>query len=601
MSNYPSENFANADYKGRGEHEHGARLLQEAVEAFLRDGEKPPVRVPGQRQATDIQIPELSIHAMGMAPTSRSEFYLYTGGASKALSIQNLTKVDLDGSSYARVWDGKRSAEVHWGDRADQRYILYPMSDKTWMGDSETPNDGTAATSVKHFKSDNGSVQLKFSNGRTIQFSNRSSGEIRGTGERPSDNFVLRSTNNERYALVRSIDGLSEVRVQFSQSKSIEKERAKLLELLCSRATDEHTLHKVQADMMYLESVRLGQIEQNFKKRGMDSRSAHLAAESEIEETYRQATRLVEYKSFVRDKAERSDLPPGRLAVACAEQIIAHSARPSEIDQGRHPSCSTATLEVRTFSRYPGRAAKFVADLAANAQFHGRMKGKSMNIDLDSLEAHQDARVLAPASRERGIASQIFQVGAFNMMYALNDPDLSYKQEEISTSAERGDRLYDRKSRYKNIPLNRDNWMLDAYEEIVGVKEAPWIVCRDWYHRKNGNDRARVVHSVEALQHLMQETEKEGNFPLSLTIDTNNDSMPDASGDKERNPGSGTHAVTAYGFRAGKVPKIEMDNQWGADNDCLADKALTVDRVYDMMNDSHAFKIQLPWEKPKKW
>lgn len=600
MSKYHSDNFSNAaDCKGRTEKPFETRLLHEAVDAFLKDAEPKPVRVPGQKQAGDIQIPELSVRAMGMAPTSRSEFYLYTGDSSKALSTRDLTKTDLDGSSYARVWDGTRSAEVHWGDRPDQRYILYPMSDKTWMGESETPNDGTAPTTVKHFKSHDGTARLKFSNGRAIRF--ESEAKVSGTGERPSDNFSLHSTTTEKYALVRSADGLSEEKVQFSQSKSIEKERSKLLEQLASRATDEHTLYKVQADMMYLESARLKQMEDNFKKRGMDSKSANLAAQGEIEETYRQAARLVEYKSFVKDKVERTDLAPGRLAVACSEQLIAHAAHPSEIDQGRHPSCSTATLEVRTFSRYPGRAAKFVADLATSAQFHGRIKGTGMNIDLDSLLAHQDSRILAPGDGERGIASQIFQVGAFNLMYAMNDPDLSYKQEEISAKSERGDRLYDRQNRYKNIPFNRDNWMLDAYEEIVGVKEASWIVCQDWYHRKSGNDRALVVYSAEELRHLMQEAEKRGNFPLSLTIDTYNSSMPNAAREKDRNSGYATHAVSAYGFREGKVPKIELDNQWGADDDWLASKALSVERVYDMMNDSHAFRLQLPWEKPKKW
>ncbi len=602
MSNYPSEHFENAaDSKGRAENEFGTRLIQEAVQAFQRDVSTTPVRISGQKRVGDIQIPELSIRAMGMAATSRSEFCLYTGGSSKALTIRDLPQVDRDGSSYARVWDGSRGAEVHWGERPDQRYILYPMSDQTWQGESETPNDGTFATTVKHFKASDGTVQLKFGNGRAIQFSSPPRAELKGTGERPSENFILHSTNNEKYALVRSADGLSEERVQFSQSKSIEKERSKLLDLLRSRATDEHTLYKAQTDMMYLETVRVKQMEENFKKRGMDPRSANLAAQSEIEETYRQSARLVEYRSFVKDKEERTDLPPGRLAVACAEQLIAHAAHPSEIDQGRHPSCSTATLEVRAFSRYPGRAAKFVADLATAAQFHGRMKGTSMNIDLDSLQAHQESRVLAPGDGERGIASQIFQVGAFNLMYAMNDPDLSYKQEEISAKAERGDRLYDKQNRYKNIPFNRDNWMLDAYEEIVGVKESSWIVCQDWYHRKSGNDRALVVYSAEGLRHLMQEAEKQGNFPLSLTIDTYNSSMPNATREKDRNSGYATHAVTAYGFREGKLPKIELDNQWGADDDWLASKALSVERVYDMMNDSHAFRLQLPWEKPKKW
>lgn len=99
----------------------------------------------------------------------------------------------------------------------------------------------------------------------------------------------------------------------------------------------------------------------------------------------------------------------------------------------------------------------------------------------------------------------------------------------------------------------------------------------------------------------MQEAEKQGNFPLSLTIDTYNSSMPNATREKDRNSGYATHAVTAYGFREGKLPKIELDNQWGADDDWLASKALSVERVYDMMNDSHAFRLQLPWEKPKKW
>lgn len=605
VSKYNSEQSFIAettDDRGVQQEKNPIALAESVINELRAEPSSKNARIPGQKEPGDIEIPNLTINSLGLAAIDRTDFQLFSGPASKRLTLHDLKKVDVDGSSYARLWDGKRSAEVHWGDRPDQRYLLYPMENKQWRGESSTPNDGAAATVLNHVRLANGAVQLRFEDGRSLEISRITGGkDVFSTGPRRSEQFYLHLTEKEPYAIVKSVDGSKFEKVQFSSSKTIEEARKHLLEQFEYRATDEHTLCKLQTDMMYLETVRLKEMESNFKKRGMSSLSARLSAEAEIEQTYKEAARIAEFRSFIKDSKEWSELPPARLATACAEQIIANAAHPTEIDQGRHPTCAAASLEVRTFSRYPGRAAKFICDLATSLHFRGRMRGTITDIDAESVKAHQDSRTLAPEDEQRGIASQIFQVGAFNLMYDLNDPDLSYRQEEISKAAEKGDHLYDRKGRYDNVPLNRDNWLMDAYEEIVGVHEEPWMVSQHWFRRIKGNERGLTVFNEKQLLKILEDTERKGNFPLSLTIDTRNESLPMVSRQRDGNKNGGQHAINAYGFIPGAKPKVEIDNQWGVDDDHLGANALQLDRVFDMMNDPTAFKVRFPWDKPQKW
>lgn len=577
-----------------------SKLAEEALSA-LRQPPANTVRVAGQKHFGDIDIPSLSINAMGLAAISSSELYLYSGSNTKRLSLSDLTKTDADGSQFVGLWDGKRSAEVHWGDRPDQRYLLYPTTNKTWKGESDTPNEGAPSTVVQHIRLIDGAAQLRFNDGRCLQIANKPDRkEVHATGHRQSENFFLYLQEKENHAIGRTADGKSFQKFHFDPTESIVKAREHLLAELRSRATDEHSLYKLQADMMYLETIRIKQMESNFTKSGMNSKTARRTAEKEIEQTYECAARIAEYRSFIRDKEERDVLPPARLAAACAEQIVAQASHPTEIDQGRHPSCAAASLEVRAFSRYPGRAARFISDLAFTAHFNGKLRGSSVDLDLESLKAHQDARVLVPHDEERGIASQIFQVGTYNLMYAMNDRNLSFKQEEISKDAARGDRLYDKKHRYDNFPVNKDNWLMDAYEEIVGVKEGAWMLSQPWFQSIEGNSRTLVARTEAELLKILQDADKKGNFPLSITVDTRNDSLPRNSSQRDGNAKGGRHAINAYGLIAGPVPKVEFDNEWGADDDRLGKSALGIDQLFDMMNDPTAFKIVMPWQKAKK-
>ena len=579
------------------------RQVEDALLLLKQDVQiTPGVRARGQKEPGDIEVPTLKVSAMGLSAVDRTELYLYSGAATKALSAyRDLTKAGADGSSYARIWDGKRSAEVHWGARPDQRYLLYPLTDKTWRGESESPNDGARATQVWHVRLADGRTQTSFGDGRAVQVRvHDDSTDVLAIGDRHSENFHLH-LGREKFAIAKSADGSKFEKLQFSKAEAIVKARNALVDQFKERATDEHTFYKLQVDMMLLETVRLKQMEDTFKKRGMDSATAHKSAENEIEQTYRNACRIAEYRSFVQDKHASESLPPARLATACAEQIVAHAAAPTEIDQGEHPSCAAASLEVRAYSRYPGRAAKFVADLAFTGHFTGRLKGTSMQMDLESLKAHQDSRVLAPANEKRGIASQIFQVGTYNLMYAMNDRNLEFKQEEITTAAPRGDHLHDKKNRYENYPLNRDNWLLSAYEEIVGVKESPWLLSQPWFHNSKGNEHGLLARNESELLKVLQEADRTGNFPLSLTVDTRNDSLPTSSVQKDGNRKGGRHAINAYGLVPGTVPKVELDNQWGTDDDRLGRNAIGVDQLFDAMNDPEALRIEFPWFKPRKW
>lgn len=558
-------------------------------------------KISGNRPAGALELNNLRLNATGLGAISPNSFYLYSGWDQVSLREIDLCELSADGSRYKRLWDGKRAAEIHWGTLPDQRYLLFPSIDNGWIGESTSPNDGSRDTVVKHFRHLDGSIEHKYDDGRQIRITDLPKEKlICGVGSRPSENFVLHLSSNKSSSSEQNLDKSGFETDSYIDSKEIQDSRQRLLNLIDSRNTDQYTRFKLLSDMMHLESTRYKQLYTNFFKSGDPLEKAQEKAKQEIRETYDQASRILLFKSGIKDTKNNDTTPQSRLASACAEQIIWHAARPTEIDQGRHPTCSVANLQVRTFARHPGAAAAFIADLAFSQNFVGRAHGTVSSISPESLLAHQEARTLSPRDEERGIAGQIFQVGALNLMYAMHKPQLTYKQEEASDKAPKGDHLYDQDGHYENFPLNRDNWLLDAYEEIVGAKEPDWTVSQSWFQRIAGNGRAMRADSSHQLRRILRETAAKGNFPLSLTVDTRNDSLPKHSSQKDGNKNGGRHAISAYDYEDANTERVQIDNEWGSDNDRLGSRGISIEQTFDMMKDPDAIRLpQLPWEKPR--
>ena len=577
---------------------------------------KTPARA-GDKRASDYQIPDLQVNAMGMKAISAQECLVYTGNNHRILNTQTFSGQDLDSSAYIRLFDGKRVAEAHWGKSADQRYIMRPHADKSWHGESSYTNDGARSFSVKHIRRQNGNLETRYDDGRALKIADTNGVKwICSSGVRPSDYFVLMKSadNSIHTAIEKSIDGKSIEYLGFSNSEKICSARKNLLDLFKDRNSDEQSKYKLQADMMYFESKRLAQMERNFQSGGLSAGAARANAEREIIGTYKQAGRLLETATFIADRHPDKSLSPFRMSAACAEQIISHAARPTEIDQGLHPSCSVATLEVRTYSRHPSAAARMVADFATNLSYSSSKSKIGVPVDRESILSHQDSAHFVPRESQRGIASQIFQVGAYNLMYRIGAPNLVFKQEEVSAKAPSGDHVYDAFGKVKSDSnTNNVNWLLDAYDEITsdgniaagnagsgitGNSEqsgrdarapgsSPWIIGQSWYRDKKNNDRTVLVNNKEDLERVLEETQKRGNFPVVLIVDTRNQSLPQASSQKDGNARGGSHVISIFGYEKGSVGRqstVELDNEWGADDDRLGKSAISVEQAFDMMN-----------------
>lgn len=535
----------------------------------------------GPKQNGDADLPGLHLNSLGMQYLTGSRFRVFSGPNYRSIELTELKKIDKDGSAFGRFHDGTRRGEIHWGSNSEQRYVLRPCADKTWRGYSSYSNDDDSVCSIQIMRDQNGKSSLNYDNVRKISIHDSERTRcVEAQGVRPSENFALRISGKNIYAAEISADGERIENSFFSQSKRIVEARTKLLNLITDLHSDSSSKYKMQADMMYLETQRLSQLQENLVRSGLAPVQAKGEAEREISGTYENAAKLVEFKTLIQDRTKIDGALENRLAVACAEQIIAHAARPTEIDQGNHPTCAAACVEVRTYMRHPAAAARLLADMAVNGYYRGSLTGKELQIDPISMLAHQEATRLVPQNENRGIASQIFQVAAYNMMYKLAGKDLEFKQEEINQLNPRGDHMYGDRAN-TTVPVNHDNWVLDAYSEIVGRKEPSWIVSQSWFHKFKANERGLKVDSEEQLKDLIQTAARTGNFPLVICVDTRNSTFTMGSAKQDGSKNGGLHAISIVGIRG---DKIELDNQWGNEDDRLGRQALSIKEVFSMMN-----------------
>ncbi len=543
--------------------------------------------------AADFYFNGLNVRALGLKGLSNSDFIIYSGPAQVRLNQSELSRQDLDGSHFARIGDASgKSIEVHWGEMPDQRYTLAERADKNWTGNYiDRDADGKEYTDY-HYRHSDGSLETVYHTSENTRDSDHPrklliTNEPDGTtikssaGTRPSDKFSLFSNEKQEFAIALDGSGERSINLKFSQSPQISSARNALIQALHGRHTDRWTETKLKVDMMRIESVNLPAMQKIFIRAGEKQAQARESAENEVIGLYVETTKLATNTDQDKNTTAKLGIRDERLKIACAEQIIEHAANPTEISQGSHPTCAMASLETRIYSRNPSEAARMVADLASKNEYESTFSSIKTNIDSDSLAAHSDSKSYVPLDGDRGIASQIFEVGAANLMYKKEKQSMRFSQTEPKDEKDSGDVLYDLKgSKIDDYPRNRQNWILDTSQEISGRHEYPWII-----RAEDGiadSDRSIKVNSSKELSRQLEQASILGNFPLSAHVYTDHEPLYTESGDKKTHSQGGAHLLSISGYYPTRGA-VEIDNQWSSKHDHLGKSALSLENTVQLL------------------
>ncbi len=112
------------------------------------------------------------------------------------------------------------------------------------------------------------------------------------------------------------------------------------------------------------------------------------------------------------DAAERSNL---------VETALHNIAKPTEIDQGYHPTCNITTVEVYVASKHPDKYAALIKQVALTGKYM-TAEGKEVTPPKKAIKPGRDEKAYnldKPSNDKRNHSSQVFQMTVVNAMYEL--------------------------------------------------------------------------------------------------------------------------------------------------------------------------------------
>lgn len=480
-----------------------------------------------------------------------------------------------DGTGHFKMIgaDG-RATEQHWGPKPEDRFTLEPKADGSYQGLDEAGN--------KHSRWDDGTEKLEYQDGRGYVSKPDSVGgrTEHHWGPRPEDNFEVK----------RTPDGKTEVSEKKGDAPhktlddpEVKAEREKLHELAEKKIQDPGERAKFEADMARFEE-RAAKMEEMYTKQGMSPEEAARKAKHEVAETYRQVGKLMDAKDNPAINLDE------RQRIQIAEQVMSNAATPSSINQGLHPTCNVATVEVRTYTQNPSEAAKLVADVTTTGEYTTK-DGSKIKINGGSLEPHDQAKTHPPIDGQRGHASQIFQVTAVNIHYQRNG-DIRYEQRERTGRGDNGERLVDysenppkdktagffekhlagvKDSDYHKPGLD-DEQIVDVGNQITGDSKNDWYI-RNGSDKIVGEDKVVNIESEKQLEDKIKEAKEKGNLPIVVKVHSGNEPFYTDSGAGRAGGSGGWHVVTITDYDPA-TQKVAIDNQWGSSVDHPTSKSM---------------------------
>jgi len=409
------------------------------------------------------------------------------------------------------------------------------------------------------------------------------------SGSKPEANYELRRNADGKYEVAEA--GTENFREPTRDDADIRVERAKLKDLADSRISEAKDRLAFDEDMAQFEQ-RSKQLEEMYVKEGMSQEDAAKKAEKEIAKTYQEVSRIFEHegdKPVVESQRE-----------FLAMQIMHHSADPTSVSQGQHPTGALAALESRLYKRSPSDIANMMAEVATKGEYTTKAKPPlTVKIPAESMCPQGDeATEHPPAGHARSYASQVAQVTLANI--ALERDNVAngtpgkwlYVQMEESPAgkqpANHGGRVADfsdpNHPKYRmdgedidTAPGVPDRQLLAVSNDVTGASEGP-ILIENSNATAPGKDFVAAA-SKKDLASTLEDAKNYGKLPLLMHVHTAKepfwtDSNAGAAG------GSGGHhliSITDYDPDTGKVL---VGNHWGESADRFGKNGIPVGELF---------------------
>ena len=460
--------------------------------------------------------------------------------------VSDQKSVDCQGDLNRSVWEevkqgfpGKREPKAHELD--DQATLEFSLE-----GLYASVHDG---------------LSLGVSESRTVANADFSAGEgaiavhgrpVSSDGSEKDSNQVI--TRSRVESSENHVDRLGD-RPVFKPGE-LEGERKRLNELAEGRITSPAELAQFKKDMEALEA--------RADKQGLNH--------DEVARTFSEITSILEATGECPLTAQDR--------VAVAEQVMHQAAAPPSIDQGKHVTCNTATIESRTYTLNPAAAAHLVAEVAINGLYETSRR-RVIHPSAESLKPDQEAQHNPPLEGKRSHASQIFQVTAINIYQSeVSGDQIRYEQRSWGPKpGDSGERLVDVSSEpHKELqswneqkkawePIQTPRVPLEAIplisEQITGKFEKEMLIVPE----QNGdNQNWTKVNSAQELEAKLRELKQGGKLPVVLPVWANNEPFLSDSGGGDPRGQEGQHVITITDYEE-RTGKIRIDNQFGHGSD----------------------------------
>lgn len=375
---------------------------------------------------------------------------------------------------------------------------------------------------------------------------------------------------------------------------------------------EHEALEKAIKDLPQDQQERIRFRMQQFEIRSVGV-EPHLSPK-EVADTYKEIRKLIEAPDSPGQALNRAD----RITVA--EQVLRHAAQPDTIDQGKHETCSAATVETRMYARNPSAAAQMVADVALKGEYTTRGKPPlTVHVNPESLKPGTEESQNPPVDGQRDRASQVFHVAAVNMnheRHGLKVPQkdgsvkeyppgsVEYRQGpprpdakppndsgEVLVDKKTGEPIKDAEGDPIQYPALEDGHLTDTYNDITGADppEAALVIANDGYVYGDGKNVTKI-QTYQDLQRAVEQAAEPppGKFPIILKVNTGKEPFFSATDESKAGGLGGPHFITISGYDK-DTGEVKVDNQWGSGADYQNMKLGDIHRA--MMPTDQAIKL----------
>lgn len=279
-----------------------------------------------------------------------------------------------------------------------------------------------------------------------------------------------------------------------------------------------------------------------------------------------------------------------------ALQLLKHVAETGDINQGKHFTCQTTTMQEILFLRNPEKAAAIVVDGALTGTYTAS-DGVKTRVSADSLKPGKEESPTYPDGEDRSHASQIFQVLVTNDITQRRNPAEEFVQTtEGGTNDDGGERLREVGGKFKIDPLTKKPFvhpdisvdeMASCVKRIFGDKvtmmtdkqdDLPAAAKAAREKRDLAMSKTPQAHldyivaptCLENMELILDVANRIKDFPIIVRVDCRDKEFGGEAGDK-----AVEHWVTIHSYDA-KTKTVQISNQWGKEYD----KKLSTAQLY---------------------